>query len=82
MCKHVEIEYGLHDHMESMMVAELGAFLRRQEDRNKGDGCLLGHIYGHCRRLVFKIPRERYGDFDPKIFAVLRDQEEKCERLA
>ena len=86
MCKHAEKENGLQDLMEimleSMMVAERGEFLRVQEDRNKGNGFRLGHTYGHGRRLEFKIPRDRYGNFHPKILAVLRDQEEECERLA
>ena len=86
MCKHAEKENGLQDLMEimleSMMVAERGEFLRVPEDRNNGNGYRLGHTYGHGRRLEFKIPRDSYGNFHPKILAVLRDQEEECERLA
>ena len=59
-----------------------GRVLCVQEDRNKGNGFRLGHTYGHGHRLEFKIPRDRYGNFHPKILAVLRDQEEECERLA
>ena len=38
--------------------------------------------YGHGRKLEFKIPRDRFGNFHPKILAILRDQEEECEKLA
>ena len=86
MCKHAEKENGLHDlleiMLESLMVAERGEFLREQEDRNKGNGYRLGHTYGHGRRLEFRIPRDRFGNFHPKILAILRDQEEECEKLA
>jgi putative transposase len=34
------------------------------------------------RTLTFRIPRDRYGNFHPRILAVLRDQEDECERLA
>ena len=86
MCKHAEKENGLHDLLEiileSLMVAEHGEFLREQEDRNKGNGYRLGHTYGHGRKLEFRIPRDRFGNFHPKILAILRDQEEECEKLA
>ena len=85
MCKHAEKENGLHDlleiMLESLMVAERGEFLREQEDRNKGNGYRLGHTYGHGRKLEFRIPRDRFGNFHPKILAILRDQEEECEKL-
>ncbi len=32
--------------------------------------------------LSFRIPRDRYGNFHPAILAMLRDQEDECERLA
>lgn len=86
MCKHAEKENGLHDLLEimlkSLMVAERGEFLREQEDRNKGNGYRLGHTYGHGRKLEFRIPRDRFGNFHLKILAILWDQEEECEKLA
>ena len=86
MCKHAEKENGLHDlleiMLESLMVAERGEFLREQEDHNKGNGYRLGHTYGHGKKLEFRIPRDRFGNFHPKILAILRDQEEECEKLA
>ncbi len=86
MCKHAEKENGLHDlleiMLESLMVAERGEFLREQEDHNKGNGYRFGHTYGHGKKLEFRIPRDRFGNFHPKILAILRDQEEECEKLA
>ena len=41
-----------------------------------------GHAYGQGRKLEFRIPRDRYGNFHPQILAILRDQEEECDRLA
>ena len=86
MCKHAEKENGLHDlleiMLESLMVAERSEFLHKQEDHNKGNGFRFGHTYGHGRKLEFRIPRDRFGNFHPKILAILRNQEEECEKLA
>ncbi len=83
--KHAEKENGLHDLMEimleSMMVAERGEFLR-DNSNNKGNGYRPGHTYGQGKKLEFRIPRDRYGNFHPQILAILRDQEEECDRLA
>src|SRR5574344_223 len=85
MHKHAERENGLHDLLEimieSMMVAERSEFLRT-EASNKGNGYRPGHTYGQGRKLEFRIPRDRYGNFHPKILAILRNQEQECERLA
>lgn len=32
--------------------------------------------------MEFRIPRDRYGNFHPRILAILRHQEEECDRLA
>ena len=85
MCKHAQRENGLHDLMEimleSMMVAERGEFLSDSQG-NKGKGYRIGHTYGNGRKLEFRIPRDRYGNFHPQILAILRNQEEECDRLA
>jgi transposase-like protein len=85
MCKHAEKENGLHDLLEimieSIMVAERTEFLTTSSG-NKGNGYRQGHTYGHGRKLEFRIPRDRYGNFHPQILAILRDQEEECDRLA
>ena len=85
IAKHSERENGLHDLMEimfeSMMVAERREFLDHAAG-NKGNGFRLGRSFGQGRVLEFRIPRDRYGNFHPKILALLRDQELECERLA
>lgn len=35
----------------------------------------------YCEVLEFRIPRDRYDHFHPKILTLLRDQELECERL-
>lgn len=32
--------------------------------------------------MEFRIPSDRYGNFHPQILAILRYQEEECDRLA
>ena len=85
MCKHAQKGKGLHDLLEimieSMMVAERGEFLA-ENPGNKGNGYRPGATYGRGRKLEFRIPRDRYGNFHPQILAILRDQEEECDRLA
>lgn len=85
MRKHAEKKNGLHDLMEimleSMMVAERDEFLA-ENPGNKGNGYRPGHSYGQGKKLEFRIPRDRYGNFHPQILAILRDQEEESDRLA
>lgn len=85
MRKHALKKNGLHDLMEimleSMMVAERGEFLS-ENPGNKGNGYRPGKSYGQGKKLEFRIPRDRYGNFHPQILAILRDQEEECDRLA
>ena len=87
ICKHTEKENGLQDLMEimleSLMVSERREYLREEGlSGNKCNGYRPGRTYGHGRTLTFRIPRDRYGNFHPRILAILRDQEEECERLA
>jgi transposase-like protein len=83
--KHAERENGLQDLMEvmleSMMLSERREYLNGYPS-NKGNGFRQGRSYGQGRVLEFRIPRDRYGNFHPKILALLRDQENECERLA
>lgn len=85
MSKHAERENGLHELMEimleSMMVAERREFLE-DSSGNKGNGFRRGRSFGQGRVLEFRIPRDRYGNFHPKIMALLKDQEFECEKLA
>ena len=64
-----------------MMVAERGEFLA-ETPGNKGNGYRPEATFGSCRKLEFRIPRDRYGNFHPQILAILRDQEEECDRFA
>ena len=85
ICKHTEKENGLQDLMEimleSQMVSERREYLREEGlSGNKCNGYRPGRTYGHGRTLTFRIPRDRYGNFHPRILAILRDQEEECER--
>ena len=87
ICKHSERENGLQDLMEimleSLMVSERREYLREEGlSGNKCNGYRRGRTYGHGRTLTFRMPRDRYGNFHPRILAILRDQEEECERLA
>lgn len=49
---------------------------------NKCNGYRPGKTNVHGWTLTFRIPRDRYGNFHPRILAILREQEEECERLA
>lgn len=87
ICMHSEKENGLHDLMEimfeSLIVSERREYLHEEGVvSNKCNGYRPGRTYGHRRTLTFRIPRDRYGNFHPRILAILRDQEEECERLA
>ena len=57
-----------------------GEFLA-ENPGNKGNGYRPRHSYGQRKKLEFRIPRDRYGNFHPQILTILRDQEEECDRL-
>lgn len=85
LSKHVERERGLQDlleiTLESLMLAERNEFLTEYPG-NKGNGYRLGRSYGNGRQLEFRIPRDRFGNFHPVIYAMLKDQDEESMRLA
>jgi putative transposase len=68
------------------LVGEYDGLKRREyirensASRSKCNG--LGHSFGHGRTLTFRIPRDRYGNFHLRILAILRHQEDECDRLA
>lgn len=62
------------------MVAERGEFLHESLS-NKGNDYRYRHIYGQGRKMEFRIPRDCYGNFHLRILAILRNQEEECDRL-
>lgn len=67
--------------IESMLVAERNEFLTATPP-NKGNGYRTRSTYGHGRKLEFRILRDRYGNFHPRILAILRNHEEEYDRLA
>ncbi len=56
--------------IESMMLAERCEFLDHAEG-NKGNGFHHGRALGQGRILEVRIPRDRYGNFHPKILATV-----------
>lgn len=65
------------------MVSERREYFRENTaSGNKCNGFRPGHSYGHDRTLTFRIPRNRYGNFHPRILAILRHREDECKRLA
>ena len=77
ICKHSERENDLQDLMEimleSLMVSECREYLREEGLRgNKCNGYRPGRTYGHGRSLTFRISRDRYGNFHPRILVILR----------
>src|SRR5690625_1841440 len=77
-------ENGLHEVMEmmlnAMMKSERSAQLELMSD-NKANGYRYGKTYGQRRILELRIPRDRNGEFYPKVLALLRSQEAEIEQL-
>lgn len=48
---------------------------------NKANGYRPGQAIGHGRKLSLRIPRDRLGNFQPVLWAMLRDQHEEVRRL-
>ena len=48
---------------------------------NKANGYRPGRAIGHGRKLSLSIPRDRLGNFQPVLWAMLRDQHEEVRRL-
>ena len=68
--------------LESMMLSERRGYLRENTaSGNKCNGFRPGHSYGHGCTLTFRIPRDRYGNFHPRILAILRHQEDEWNAL-
>ena len=81
---HLQRENGLHEVMEmmlnAMMKSERSAQLELMSD-NKANGYRYGKTYGQRRILELRIPRDRNGEFYPKVLALLRSQEAEIEQL-
>lgn len=81
---HLKQENGLNEVMEmvlnGMMKAERTEFLSKAAG-NKGNGYRPGKTYGNGKILELRIPRDRNGEFYPKVLALLREQEQEIDRL-
>ena len=58
--------------IENMLIAELNEILTANLG-NKGNGYRPGYNYGHGRKQVFRIPRDRYGNFHPRILELANE---------
>lgn len=81
---HLNRDNGLNEVMEmmldAMMKAERSAHLERFEG-NKANGYRYGKTYGNGRILELRIPRDRNGEFYPKVLALLRSQQAEIDQL-
>ena len=76
---------GLNDVLEmtlnSMMSAERREVLADQGGFNKANGYRPGRVYGNGQILELRIPRDRNGQFHPKVLTLLRTQQAETDRL-
>ena len=77
---------GLNDLLEyilnGLMQAERAHWMNNQAGPdNKANGYRPGRAIGHGRKLSLRIPRDRLGNFQPVLWAMLRDQHEEVRRL-
>src|SRR6056297_3901038 len=77
---------GLNDLLEyilnGLMQAERAHWMNHQaEAANKANGYRPGQAIGHGRKLSLRIPRDRLGNYQPVLWAMLRDQHEEVRRM-
>lgn len=81
---HIKQENGLNEVLEftlnAMMKHERELHLE-DADANKGNGYRPGKVYGHGKLLELRIPRDRNGEFSPKVLALLRSQQAETDKL-
>src|SRR5690606_3670706 len=81
---HIQQENGLNEVLQmtlnAMMVHERAAHLEAAEG-NKANGYRPGRAYGHGKLLELRIPRDRNGEFYPKVLALLRSQQAETDKL-
>lgn len=82
---HLRRENGLNDVMEwilnALMRHERSEHLLGEPLANKANGFRPGRTYGQGKILELRIPRDRNGQFYPRILALLRDQQGEIDRL-
>lgn len=77
---------GLNDLLEMMLnglmkLERTHWMTGNQTSDNKANGYRPGYAMGHGRKLSLRIPRDRMGQFQPVLWAMLRDQNEEVRRL-
>lgn len=81
---HIKRKNGLNEVLEmvlnGMMKTERSAALEYQSG-NKANGYRPGRVYGHGKLLELRIPRDRNGEFYPKVLMLLRSQQEEVDQL-
>lgn len=81
---HIKAENGLNQVLEftlnAMMKHERELHLESAAS-NKGNGYRPGKVYGHGKLLELRIPRDRNGEFYPKVLALLRSQQAETDKL-
>lgn len=78
-------DHGLNDILEmtlnAMMRAERREELADQGSYNKANGYRPGRVYGNGQILELRIPRDRNGQFYPKVLTLLRQQQSETDRF-
>lgn len=79
-------EEGLNELLEhilnALMKIERTHWMEDQAgSANKANGYRPGQAIGHGRKLSLRIPRDRLGNFQPVLWAMLRDQHEEVRRM-
>lgn len=68
--------------LDGLMKLERDTFLTQQAaPANKANGYRPGRAAGYGKELSLRIPRDRLGNFQPVLWALLRDQQEQVRRL-
>jgi transposase-like protein len=84
IANHLTRENGLNEVLEftlnAMMKQERSMHLE-DADGNKANGYRPGRVYGHGKLLELRIPRDRNGEFYPKVLALLRSQQAETDKL-
>ena len=81
---HIQRENGLNEVLEMTLNALMKAERREHleaEDDDKGNGYRPGKVYGNGKLLELRIPRDRNGNFYPKVLAMLRAQQAETDRM-
>lgn len=78
IANHLKQENGRNDVLEITLIAMMNnerSLHLEDADGNKANGYRPGKVYGHGKLLELRIPRDRNGEFYPKVLALLRSQQ-------